>query len=92
MKDAYCIAAEKTEQCAAHGREEYNKKARSSELNPGDCLLVKNIVERRGPGKLRSFWEEKIYIVMNRKGPDAAVYEVCPEDQDGRERCCTEIF
>ena len=85
MTDAYRIAAEKTEQCAAHGREEYSKKARISELKPGYRVLVKNIVEHGSPGNLRSFWE-KIYIVLNRKGPNAAVYEVRPEDQDGRER------
>ena len=84
--DSYRIAAEKTEQCAAHGREECNKKARSSELKPGDRVLVKNLVEREGPVKLCSFWEEKIYIVLNRKGPDAAVYKIGPEDQGGRER------
>ena len=86
MTDAYRIAAEKIGQCAAHGREEYNRKARSSDLKPGDRVLVKNVIERGGPGKLRSFWEEKIYIVLNRKGPNAAVYEVRPENQDGRTR------
>ena len=86
MKDAYRIAAEKAGQCAAHGREEYNKKARSSELTPGDRVLVKNVVERGGPGKLRSCWQEKIYVVLNRKDPNAAVYEVSPENQDGRTR------
>ena len=85
-KNAYRIAAEKAEQCAAHGREEYNRKARSSELKPGYRVLVKNVVERGGPGKLRSFWEEKIYVVLNRKDPNSAVYEVGPENQDGRTR------
>eukprot|EP00795_Rhopilema_esculentum_P010177 gene10177-18848_t len=86
MTDAYRIAAEKTGQCAAHGREEYNRKARSSDLKPGDRVLVKNVIERGGPGKLRSFREEKIYIVLNRKGPNAAVYEVRPENQDEKTR------
>ena len=86
MTDSYRIAAEKAEQCAANGREEYNRKARSSELKPGDGVVVKNVVERGGPGKLRSFWEEKIYVVLNRKDPNSAVYEVGPENQDGRTR------
>ena len=86
MTDAYRIAAEKAGQCAAHDRKEYSRKARSSELKPGDRVLVKNVVERGGPRKLRSFWEEKIYIVLNRKDPNSAVYEVGPENQDGRTR------
>ena len=55
--------------CAAHGQEEDNRKARTSELKPGDCVLVKYVVERGRPGKLRSFWEEKTYVVLNRKDP-----------------------
>ena len=35
---------------------------------------------------MRSFWEGKIYIVLNRKDPNSAVYEVGPENQDGRTR------
>ena len=84
ITNAHRIAAEKAGQCAARGRDEYHRKARSSELYLGDRVLVKNLFERGGPGKLRSFWEEKIYVVVHAKDPQAAVYEVGPEDQDGR--------
>ena len=58
MTDAYRIAAEKAEQCTAQGREEYKRKVRISELKPGGHELVKNAIERGGPGNVLSPWKE----------------------------------
>ena len=49
-------------------------------------MLVKNVLERGGPCKLRAFWEEKVHIVLSRKNPLNAVYEVSPESHAGRTR------
>ena len=92
MKEAYKIAAEKAAISTAAGRDEYNKKVRTSNLKPGDRVLVKNVLERGGPGKLRSFWEDKVYIVMNRKDPLNSVSEVRPESQPGRTRTSCLLF
>ena len=86
MKEAYTIAAEKAGISTAAGRDGYNKKVRTSDLKPGDRVLVQNVLERGGPGKLRSFWEDQVYVVMNRRDPLNAVYEVRPELQPGRTR------
>ena len=71
---------------AQKGKEQYDKKVNSSVLIPGDRVLVHNLTPRGGPGKLRSFWEQDIYIVVTRMGPESPVYKVRPESAKGRER------
>ena len=86
MMEAHKIAAAKAGHCASQNKESYNKRARSSALKPGDRLLMRNVSERGGPGKLRSFWEDKIYTVESLKGLDSSVYEVHPESDPNRKR------
>ena len=86
MEEAHRIAAEKAGHSAEKGRMQYNKKVRTSELKQGDRVLVKNLLEKGGPGKLRSFWENTIYEVVERKDPNNAVYTVKPLNTQGRQR------
>ena len=44
-------------------------------------MLVRNLTERGGTGKMRSFWEEKIYKVLQQKDEDGLVYAVQEEQQ-----------
>ena len=42
-------------------------------------MLVRNLTERGGPGKLCSFWEQKIYRIKEKKDEDGLVYSVVEE-------------
>jgi transposase InsO family protein len=98
MKSAYEIASSQSEKAACRNEQYYNRKARSAILAQGDRVLVKNVREKGGPGKLRSFWEERVYRVIERKG-EGPVYVIEPE-RGGEKRtvhrnllfhCCEEL-
>ena len=57
-------------------------------LSRKDRVLVKNVREKGGPGKIRSFWEDKVYEVLERKGgEEGVVYKVRKlGDPNGEER------
>lgn len=86
MKEAHDIASKIIQKTTARGKKSYDKKRQSAVLSPGDRVLVRNMSERGGPGKLRSYWEDKIHIVVSRKGESSPVYEVKPERGTGRNR------
>ena len=86
MKEAYEIAAQHSKAKGDKAKAFYDQKVRSSTLLPGDRVLVKNLAERGGPGKLRSYWEDKVYHVIQHKNPDSPVYQIQPESGDGKIR------
>lgn len=86
MKEAYDIARENIKKSKEKGKKNYDKHLRSTILKEGDRVLVRNLGERGGPGKIRSYWEKDIHIVTRRLSPDAPVYEVKSEKGTGRAR------
>jgi hypothetical protein len=84
MKNAYEIAATNSEKAAYRNEKRFNRRARSAILSEGDRVLIRNVRERGGPGKLRSFWEQIVYRVCERK-EDSPVYVVEPE-RGGKKR------
>ena len=63
MKQAYEIARENIGKSASYNKKYYDRKAKTVEISVGDLVLVKNVRERGGTGKLRSYWEEAIFKV-----------------------------
>ena len=85
MTEAYRIALKHSQSSAAQAKHHYDKKARSIVLSPGDRVLVRN-TEKGGPGKIRSYWEDTIYKVVNRLKEDSPVYTVEPENGRGHQK------
>ena len=75
MSEARDIVARRIEKAAEYNKDYYNKKARCVEIEIGDQVLVRNIREKGGTGKLRNHWESNIFKVVDKKA-DCPVYTV----------------
>ena len=80
MKEAYKIAADKTEKRKKTDQRRVNRKAVLQELQPGSRVLIRNLSERGGPGKIRSYWEQQVHQIIDHKGNTGVVYAVRPEN------------
>ena len=78
MQEAYTIARHCSNKNAQRGKTGYDRKLFGACLNVGDRVLVRNLSERGGTGKLRSYWENDVYIVVSKKN-EVPVYTVRKE-------------
>ena len=78
MEEAYRIAAEVSEKVGSYNKNVFDQRASAAVLVEGDRVLVRNLREKGGPGKLRAHWENVVYRVEERRG-NSPVYVVKPE-------------
>ncbi|MES9882681.1 MAG: reverse transcriptase domain-containing protein, partial [Sedimenticola sp.] len=86
MEDAYKLASKSVEKSAAAAKKHYDRRLKSTSLEKGNRVLVRNVGERGGPGKLRSYWGDQVWIVARRMADDSPLYEVQPEKGTGKKR------
>ena len=86
MEEAYAIANRNAQKAAERSKRYYDTKVRSSALQPGERVLIKNLTPRGGPGKLRNYWEDTVHTVVRRMGSNLPIYEVRPERGKGCSR------
>ena len=79
MKEAYALAARNSAKSSERSKRYHEQRVHSSVLQPGDRVLVHDLGRHQGPGKLRSYWEDRIYVVQRRRGENSPVYEVMAE-------------
>lgn len=86
MQKAYQIAARNASKGAARGKANYDKKVQGRELQPGDRVLIRNLIPREDPGKIQSYWEKQVFKVKEQKGDDSPVYQISPENGIEKDR------
>ncbi|XP_073668068.1 uncharacterized protein [Paramisgurnus dabryanus] len=79
MRQAYEIASRTAGKESSRSKQGYDRKIHGVGLQPGGRVLVRNLSQRGGPGKLRSYWENRVYVIVKRRSNDSPVYEVIPE-------------
>ena len=68
MTEAYELASTHSLKSGELGKVQYNKRVRHTTLYEGDRVLVRNLLDRGGSGKLHPYWEQEIYVVTEKKG------------------------
>ena len=83
MEEARELAGYKIEKSAGYNKKKYDLKAKAVDLAVGDRVLMKNVRERGGTGKLKSFWEETLFTVVEKR-ENVPVYRI-QSLKDGRD-------
>ncbi len=88
ITDAYAIVRQHAQKSGESGKKLYDKKCHGVEIVVGDRVLSRNR-EKGGTGKLRSYWENNVYVVVE-KDPKVPVFTIRTESvKTGRRKITT---
>ena len=76
MKEAFQVANKEIKKSGEYNKRHYDKKIKDVEIKKGDRVLIRN-VDKGGTGKLKTFWEQRIYEVIG-KHELVPVYTIRP--------------
>ena len=79
MNQAFDIAKRNIEKQGNRNKIYYDKRVHAVNIDVGDRVLLRNHKEKGGTGKLRNYWEDRVYNVIG-KDPDIPVYTIEPEN------------
>ena len=88
MKQAYEVATRNMEKASGYNKKYFDgkhKMANPVTLQKGDRVLVQNVREKGGTGKLKSYWEENIFVVEEKK-ENLPVYKIRSLKRNNDER------
>ena len=75
MKEVYSKIRQNNKILQETSKSNYDKKIFGSTLMPGETVLLKNLSEQGGTGKLKSCWENDIYEVVSCH-PELPIYQI----------------
>ena len=78
MKEAFHLANVHIKKASNYNKQYYDRKVKGVEIMPGDYVLVRNVKEKGGTGKLCNYWESNIFEVI-KSNPSLPVYTVHTE-------------
>ena len=67
MKQAFKLANEHIEKAGGYNKQHYDRKIHGVELKVGDQVLLRNMREKGGTGKLRSHFERGVFEVVEKR-------------------------
>ena len=67
MKEAMEVARKNIRKSSEYSKKNYDKKAKAVEIKVGDMVLMRNKREKTEARKLRSYWEEALFEVVEKR-------------------------
>ena len=80
LSGAYEIVRRHAKKAADVNKRSYDRKVRGVVINVGEKVLTRNR-EKGGTGKMRTWWEDRVYVVVKRDGPVFTIRSVPEKGQ-----------